>query len=97
MIYSLLPQTQGVGQTGGTPDIGTLWAAFQAFGHAPPAAVLYCPGRLRPQDFREAAQRIARNWWMFLLNGLLLIVSGVLIFSIDWSLRSLATFNPARL
>jgi uncharacterized membrane protein HdeD (DUF308 family) len=41
---------------------------------------------------REAAERVARNWWMLLVNGLLLIVAGVLIFSIDWSVRSLATF-----
>src|SRR3954452_24602481 len=41
---------------------------------------------------RDAAKQIARNWWLLLLNGLLLIVAGVLIFSIDWSVRSLATF-----
>jgi uncharacterized membrane protein HdeD (DUF308 family) len=44
---------------------------------------------------REAAERIASNWWMLLLNGLVLIVAGVLIFSIDWSVRSLATFIGA--
>ena len=44
---------------------------------------------------RDAAQRIARNWWLLLLNGALLIVAGVLIFSIDWSIRSLATFIGA--
>jgi len=41
---------------------------------------------------REAAQQIARNWWLLLLNGALLVVAGVLIFSIDWTIRSLATF-----
>src|SRR3954468_12194558 len=41
---------------------------------------------------RNLAERLARNWWLLLLNGLLLIVAGVLIFSIDWSIRSLATF-----
>src|SRR4051794_29527430 len=41
---------------------------------------------------RNLAERLARNWWLLLLNGLLLIVAGVLIFSIDWSVRSLATF-----
>ena len=40
---------------------------------------------------REAAERVASNWWKVLLNGMLLIVAGVLIFSIDWSVRSLAT------
>jgi len=41
---------------------------------------------------REAAERVASNWWRLLLNGLVLIVAGVLIFSINWSIRSLATF-----
>src|SRR5919198_5364126 len=41
---------------------------------------------------RSTAQQIARNWWLLLLNGALLIVAGVLIFSIDWTIRSLATF-----
>src|ERR1700750_2582427 len=44
---------------------------------------------------REAAERVSRNWYLLLLNGLLLIVAGVLIFSIDWSVRSLATFIGA--
>jgi uncharacterized membrane protein HdeD (DUF308 family) len=44
---------------------------------------------------REAAAQVARNWWVLLLNGALLIVSGVLIFSIDWTVRSLATFIGA--
>jgi uncharacterized membrane protein HdeD (DUF308 family) len=41
---------------------------------------------------RDAAQQIASNWWVLLLNGALLVVAGVLIFSIDWTVRSLATF-----
>jgi uncharacterized membrane protein HdeD (DUF308 family) len=41
---------------------------------------------------REAAQRVAGNWWRLLLNGIVLSVAGVLIFSINWSIRSLATF-----
>jgi uncharacterized membrane protein HdeD (DUF308 family) len=44
---------------------------------------------------REAAERVAGNWSLILLNGLVLIVAGVLILSIDWSLRSLATFIGA--
>jgi len=44
---------------------------------------------------RESAERVAQNWPLLLLNGLLLIVAGVLIFSIDWSVRSLATFIGA--
>jgi uncharacterized membrane protein HdeD (DUF308 family) len=41
---------------------------------------------------RDAAESIASNWWKLLLNGLVLIVAGVLIFSIDWSVNSLSTF-----
>src|SRR4029450_8986972 len=43
----------------------------------------------------DAAERASRNWRTRLLNGLVLIVAGVLIFSIDWSVRSLATFLGA--
>ena len=55
-------------------------ASFDSFGH-----------RLT----RDAAEGIARNWTTLLLNGLVLIVAGVLIFSIDWSVRSLSTFIGA--
>ena len=44
---------------------------------------------------RQAAQDVARNWWMLLLNGALLVVAGFLIFSIDWTISSLATFIGA--
>jgi uncharacterized membrane protein HdeD (DUF308 family) len=44
---------------------------------------------------RDVAERVAANWWRLLLNGAVLIVSGVLIFSIDWSIRSLSTFIGA--
>jgi uncharacterized membrane protein HdeD (DUF308 family) len=44
---------------------------------------------------RDAAKQVARNWWVLLLNGLVLIVAGVLIFSIDWTIRDLATFIGA--
>jgi uncharacterized membrane protein HdeD (DUF308 family) len=55
-------------------------ASFDSFGH-----------RLT----RDAAEGIARNWTALLFNGLVLIVAGVLIFSIDWSVRSLSTFIGA--
>ena len=44
---------------------------------------------------RKAAQQVARNWWMLLLSGIVLVVAGFLIFSIDWTVRDLATFIGA--
>jgi len=43
----------------------------------------------------DAAERLARNWTTLLLNGIVLVIAGVLIFSIDWSVRSLSTFIGA--
>jgi uncharacterized membrane protein HdeD (DUF308 family) len=60
--------------------------------------MLFAPGTLpdiTQKVTREAAQSIASNWWRLLINGLLLIVAGVLIFSIQWSTASLATFIGA--
>lgn len=42
-----------------------------------------------------AAERVARNWPVLLLNGALLVVAGVLLFGIDWTIRELATFLGA--
>ncbi|HSO97527.1 MAG TPA: DUF308 domain-containing protein [Solirubrobacteraceae bacterium] len=53
------------------------------------------PDSLGRQLTRDLAERIARNWWVLLVNGLTLIVAGVLIFSIHWSLRSLSIFIGA--
>jgi uncharacterized membrane protein HdeD (DUF308 family) len=58
-------------------------------------AVPGTPSQLGERLARDAAQRIAGYWWVLLLNGLALVVAGVLIFSIDWSVRSLATFIGA--
>jgi uncharacterized membrane protein HdeD (DUF308 family) len=44
---------------------------------------------------RTIAERVARNWSLLLLNGALLVVAGILIFSIDWTIRELATFIGA--
>lgn len=46
----------------------------------------------RRQLTRDLAERLARNWWVLLVDGLLLILAGVLIFSIEWSVRSLSIF-----
>ena len=53
------------------------------------------PDALGHRLTRDAAETLARNWTTLLLNGLVLIVAGVLIFSIDWSVRSLSTFIGA--
>jgi uncharacterized membrane protein HdeD (DUF308 family) len=44
---------------------------------------------------RAAAEQLARNWVVLLLNGIVLVVAGFLIFSIDWTIRELATFIGA--
>ena len=42
-----------------------------------------------------AARRLSRNWTTVLLTGIALILAGVLIFSIEWSVESLAVFIGA--
>ena len=44
---------------------------------------------------RTAAERVARNWSLLLLDGALLVVAGFLIFSIEWTVGELATFIGA--
>ena len=44
---------------------------------------------------RAAAEKVSRNWRVLLINGALLIVAGILVFSIDWTVRELATFIGA--
>ena len=43
----------------------------------------------------DASEQLASNWTTLLLNGIVLVIAGVLIFSIDWSVRSLSTFIGA--
>jgi uncharacterized membrane protein HdeD (DUF308 family) len=44
---------------------------------------------------REAAESIARNWWKLLVSGLLLIVAGVLLLTISWTVDGVAVFIDA--
>ena len=53
------------------------------------------PEQFQRKLTRDVAEGVARNWWILLLDGLLLVVAGVLIFSIDWSVRSLSIFIGA--
>jgi uncharacterized membrane protein HdeD (DUF308 family) len=60
--------------------------------------MLATPGKTPDLEYdltHTAAENVSRTWWALLINGLLLIVAGVLIFSIDWGVRSLATFIGA--
>jgi uncharacterized membrane protein HdeD (DUF308 family) len=47
------------------------------------------------KPIHAAARRLSRNWTTVLLNGTALILAGVLIFSIKWSVESLAVFIGA--
>ena len=44
---------------------------------------------------RGTAEQMARSWWVLLLNGAVLVVAGVIIWSINWTIRELATFIGA--
>ena len=60
--------------------------------------MLATPGNLQKLEYdltHGAAEEVASRWWAPLLNGLVLIVAGVLIFSIDWGVGSLAAFIGA--
>jgi uncharacterized membrane protein HdeD (DUF308 family) len=41
---------------------------------------------------RETAEGLARDWWIPLVAGLASIVFGILVLTIDWSVKSLAVF-----
>jgi uncharacterized membrane protein HdeD (DUF308 family) len=43
----------------------------------------------------SAAEEVSSRWWVPLLHGMVLIVAGVLIFSIDWGIDSLSAFIGA--
>src|SRR3954447_11986489 len=82
--------TSSTGRLGPRQD----WRHQQAIGGT---TMFVAPGTM-PFGYkltRQAAQDVARNWWVLLLNGALLVVAGVLIFGIDWTVRSLATFIGA--
>jgi uncharacterized membrane protein HdeD (DUF308 family) len=52
---------------------------------------------LNPLSDREVfdvndAEEVAKSWWIFLFSGLVSLVFGALILSIDWTLSGLAAF-----
>ncbi|HEY3374591.1 MAG TPA: DUF308 domain-containing protein [Candidatus Aquicultor sp.] len=44
---------------------------------------------------RAEAEQISRSWWLFLANGILSIIAGIIILAINWTLLSLAYFVGA--
>lgn len=44
---------------------------------------------------RETADQLARSWWIGVFAGLVAIIFGILILTIDWSIESLAWFIGA--
>lgn len=44
---------------------------------------------------RPTAERLSANWWVFLVNGVLTVIAGILILSINWTLSNLAFFIGA--
>lgn len=44
---------------------------------------------------RDTADTLARGWWIGLVAGLISIVFGILVLTIDWSVESLAIFVGA--
>jgi uncharacterized membrane protein HdeD (DUF308 family) len=43
----------------------------------------------------DEAEQVASDWWLFLLTGIISLVFGALILSIDWGVDSLAAFVGA--
>jgi len=48
-------------------------------------------GSSRPYD-RETAELVEKTWWAGLLGGVVSVVCGMLVLSVDWSVTSLAVF-----
>lgn len=43
----------------------------------------------------DEAEQVAKDWWLFLVSGLVSLVFGALILSVDWSVDGLAAFVGA--
>jgi uncharacterized membrane protein HdeD (DUF308 family) len=40
----------------------------------------------------DEAEQVAKDWWLYLVSGLISLVFGALILSVDWSIDGLAAF-----
>jgi uncharacterized membrane protein HdeD (DUF308 family) len=50
----------------------------------------------KQQEFnRETAETISKSWWLLLLIGLIAVVAGIIILSINWTIDDLAVFIGA--
>jgi len=54
--------------------------------------VLLNPINPRPDFGLEEAESVAATWWVFLLGGVISLVFGAIILSVDWSVDGLAAF-----
>lgn len=45
-----------------------------------------------PQLDRETAEKLSNGWWMLLLAGIVSVIAGILILTIDWTVEDLAIF-----
>lgn len=44
---------------------------------------------------REEVKELSRNWWVLLIDGIISVIAGIIILSINWTLSSLAYFLGA--
>jgi uncharacterized membrane protein HdeD (DUF308 family) len=73
-----------------------VWSSGEPYTRPKEDATFVAPGTPIGQRLsRAAAEELARNWWVLLINGAVLVIVGFLIFSIDWTIRELATFIGA--
>ncbi len=45
-----------------------------------------------PQLDRATAEKLSRGWWMLLVAGIISVIAGILILTIDWTVEDLAVF-----
>jgi uncharacterized membrane protein HdeD (DUF308 family) len=59
--------------------------------------MLMCPFLQDEAGWRSTAEQASRGWWTVLLSGMISVVAGVIILSIDWTVGDLAIFVGAYL
>lgn len=51
------------------------------------------PGATMPS--RAEAEQLSKSWWVVLLNGIFLVIAGILVLTIPWTLQTFAYFVGA--